>query len=575
MAAIKIGKEKIRQLTPIAEGGEGYIYVYKNDILKIYKPCVDIAAKERKISLLINKALPKEAIKPISAVCDNSGKFIGYIMPKAVGEEVRVLTSKKYLKANGVTTEDILKILVKIHETIKVIHTAGVYIGDLNDQNILFDNNGNVYFIDCDSWCVGIEKCDVCMDLFKDPQMIGNDFSEKTDTYAEAILIWKTLTRIHPYGGTMSPDMDIMERMKRGICIIDNPKVKIPRTIKPWNNLAPSLIGSLRDIFENRSRSMGDELRNMADNLKFCDIHQEFYYGKYTHCPLCDNTASVITKPVSQGVMSGLSLIAMLKGDDIKIVLNERCYIDKNGYVIDIKHGQKIRYESGIKYHFADVWNGALPVATDDREFWFATDRAYRFDKKGKSPIYVEGDTIYYISPNNTFTSMQITEKGNGIRTIAKCGYESYFAVDGGHTCIVSRFAGNLIVNLDGKNIEIPYNDTVNNYGIHRDKASGSWLIILENGSGKFFTFVCNEKDGVAYSEDRIKYGCRLGNVCIYNYNISIPNDGNIRVYSYQKQAFKDFECDAVSPDSRLIKDGSVFTIINDENIYRLGKAAK
>lgn len=44
--------------------------------------------------MLIDKPLPKEAIKPITAVYDNNNKFIGYIMPKAVGEEVRVLTSK-------------------------------------------------------------------------------------------------------------------------------------------------------------------------------------------------------------------------------------------------------------------------------------------------------------------------------------------------------------------------------------------------------------------------------------------------------------------------------------------------
>jgi hypothetical protein len=75
--------------------------------------------------------------------------------------------------------------------------------------------------------------------------MKGNDFSEETDTYAEAILIWKTLTRIHPHGGTVTPDMDIVERMKRGICVIDNPKVKIPRTIKPWKNLSPYLVDSL------------------------------------------------------------------------------------------------------------------------------------------------------------------------------------------------------------------------------------------------------------------------------------------------------------------------------------------
>ena len=319
---------------------------------------------------------------------------------------------------------------------------------------------------------------------------------------------------------------------------------------------------------------MGDELKHMAKHLKFCDVHQEFYYGKYARCPLCDNNANVLTKPVSQGVTGGLTLITMLKGNDVKIVLNEQCYINNAGEVVEVKNGNKFTYESGIKYHFAEVGAENIVIKADDRSFWFTTDREYVFEKKHKSPIYAAGDSVYFISPANTLTSIQITKSGNGIRTITKCGYESYFAVSEGHSCVVSRFAENLIVSLDGKNIEIPYIDTVNNYGIHRDKITGGWLIVLENGAGQFFTFVCNEH-GVAYSEDRIKYQCGLGNVCFYNSNISIPIDGNIRIYSYQKQAFKDFECEAVSPDSCLIKDSTAFTIINDENIYRLGRTVR
>lgn len=193
----------------------------------------------------------------------------------------------------------------------------------------------------------------------------------------------------------------------------------------------------------------------------------------------------------------------MLKGNDVKIVLNEQCYINNAGEVVEVKNGNKFTYESGIKYHFAEVGAENIVIKADDRAFWFATDREYVFEKKHKSPVYAAGDSVYFISPANTLTSIQITKSGNGIRTITKCGYESYFAVSEGHSCVVSRFAENLIVNLDGKNIEIPYTDTVNNYGIHRDKITGGWLIVLENGAGQFFTFVCNEH-GVAYSEDAL-----------------------------------------------------------------------
>lgn len=55
----------------------------------------------------------------------------------------------------------------------------------------------------------------------------------------------------------MTPDMDIVERMKRGICVIDNPKVKIPRTIKPWKNLSPYLVDSLKRFLRIRADLWG------------------------------------------------------------------------------------------------------------------------------------------------------------------------------------------------------------------------------------------------------------------------------------------------------------------------------
>lgn len=568
-AITKIGMDKLRNMTPMAEGGEGFIYEYGGDILKVYKKNVDIASKEKKITLLIQKNLPKEVVKPIQPVYDTHNNFIGYIMPKVSGEEIRVLTNKKYLKANGIGTNDILKMLVRIQEVIEQIHKAGVCIGDLNDQNILFDTNGDVFFIDCDSWSIGTEKCEVVMDLYRDPLMSGNDFSESTDLYAESILIWKTITRIHPHGGTMNPDIDIMERMRRGISVIDNPAVKIPRTIRSWRNLSPMLIESLKKVFENKSRSLGGELADMYANLKFCDKDQEYYYGKFDRCPLCDSNAAVIRKPKSQGVMGGLTLYALLNEQEVKVVLNENCYIGTNGEAVNIANNDRLPYQKGKFYHFFS--DGGLVLADSDNIYFTTKNDTYRIRKRHKSPIYVFGTDIYYISPANTFTRLSATDNGNGIRSIAKCSYNSYFAVDGGEYCIVNKYDCNLIINCNGMNVELPHQSSIINYGIHRDRVSGKWLVVLQDGSGVFRTIAIRE-NSVEYETDQIKYECGLGNLCLSNSTIYIPIDGKIRGYSYQKQAFKDFECDVVTPDSRLIKNGAAFTIVNDENIYKLGK---
>ena len=51
---------------PLTEGGEGAIYVEQGQLLKIYKPAVNLQSKQRKIQLLMQKArdnaLPPEVV---------------------------------------------------------------------------------------------------------------------------------------------------------------------------------------------------------------------------------------------------------------------------------------------------------------------------------------------------------------------------------------------------------------------------------------------------------------------------------------------------------------------------------
>ena len=206
---------------PLTEGGEGAIYLEQGQLLKIYKPAVNLQSKQRKIQLLMQKArdnaLPPEAVCPRQIVVDQRGNLIGFSMEQVEGEEMRLLANRKFVTANHITTKDILTMLVKVQSVMECLHRQHIFIGDLNDRNILFDRQLNIYFIDCDSWAVENEACEVAMDLFRDPLLCSNAFSAETDTYAFAVLAWKLLTRIHPFGGTMEPDRNLIDRMKNGI----------------------------------------------------------------------------------------------------------------------------------------------------------------------------------------------------------------------------------------------------------------------------------------------------------------------------------------------------------------------
>ena len=563
---MKIGRNVINALQQIAEGGEGIIYAYHNDVLKVYKKNVNTDAKQRKVATLLTTTLPSSVVAPTEPVYDDNNKFIGYIMPCIQGEEIRVLANNKYIKANNVKMDFVLKLLVKIHKALDDLHRQHIYIGDLNDQNILFNNLGQVYFIDCDSWTVGHDPCDVVMDLFRDPLMHGTEFTAETDTYAFSILIWKLLTRIHPFGGTMNPDMNILDRMQRGLSVIDNPKVKIPRTVKSWKNLSPALVTALNDIFTNHSRVLKDELEDMCANLKFCDTDKEYYYGKYDRCPLCDMNATVRIKPVSQGTVNGLTLVKLLADDDVYLVLNENSYIDKGNQVVNLKTLKQYPYSPGYRVYFL---SSDIRVTVDKDVILFTTDRPYAISIRPSTAVYVSENSIYYITPAGMLTKLTVTNNGNGIQALCRCGYRAYFAVSNGDYCIISQYDDRLIVNCSGRNYEVSYKDKIVNYGIHQDCVTSKWLVLLENSAGQHITYIFGI--GLEFHNDQIPYEGSLANVCFSNNTIYIPLDGKIRGYSPIKQVFKDFECDAVTPESKLIKNGRQFTIVNDENIYVLG----
>ena len=552
--------------TPLTEGGEGAIYEHNGKIIKVFKPHIDISAKERKVNSLMKAAFPNAVITPIETILDNKGRFIGYSMEKVTGEEFKRLSNRKFVTANNIDTKFVLSLLVKVKSVLQEIHRQNIYIGDLNDQNILFDMSSNVYFIDCDSWTVGNDKCTVAMDLFKDPKLKADEFNADTDNYAFSILAWKCLTRVHPFGGTMNPDIPITDRMSNGISVIDRTDITIPRTAKKWNGFSPDLLSEFKSVFEKGLRTLSDSVEDMLNNLSYCKKDKEYYYSKFSSCPYCDSDAQVNKKPISQGIVGGLKLYALYDGDNIKTMFDRYTYLNNDGYVINAKN--IIKYTPNARTYF--LKNASI---IDDFGSYFhiiALEKEYNIDKKFKTQIVVEGNVIYYISPQNTLVKMEVMENGNAINNICKVSNTAYFAVDNGNYCIVNYYTGKLIVNINGANTVIDYQTDIINYGIHCDEITEKWLLIFEDSKGKFYTYVLDGKS-VEYHTDGIKYNCQLNCPCISNSTIFIPIDGKIRGFNYKKSAFKDFECSVVSEESNLIKEKNKFVIVNFENVYVLG----
>lgn len=563
----------------LSEGGEAIIYEYKNKLVKVFKSCVDLSEKEEKIKEMLTLNIPKGAICPKDIVYDsNTGKFIGYIMEKVDGgEEFKKLCSKKFLKLNNIDIKIISVMLYELLNIIKKLHELDIVIGDLNECNILFDKNYNVSIIDTDSWSVGNHKCTVAMELFKDPKMEKNNFTKETDWYAFATLAFKCLTRIHPFGGNMTPDISILDRIEKGMSVIDNKNVIIPKALcKGWDFLSPQLISDFKEIFNHGKRFCIDKsLKDFLDNLIYCKTHKDYYYSLYSGCPVCNKNvklkATVVKQTASPKKEKNALQIPYAKMYDlknVKVMLNKDAYVTNDDKVCFVGRPESYSYNNKIKYYSylnTIVVSNMKQIGINDGK------EVYKIDKLIGSRVIIRDDSLYYINSNNQLSQLKYTDKGNIIKNIQSVAFNHIYEVyDENHYFIINIFNSKKIFCIDGFNLEMKMNYEIENYGLHYDPVSSTWMLIIEDTTNKFHIKVF-KKNTIIYENERIKLNCNLGYLCFYNNTLYIPKTRAIRGFSYKKNAYKDFECSILNVNSQLIKDGNKFTVVKENGVYSVG----
>jgi len=562
---------KILKQTPLAEGGEGVIFDLGDNVLKVYKDSVNKQEKLQKIKLLMTKSLPSNIIKPIDIAYDSQKKFIGYAMPKAEGEDVKKLGNKKYVKVNNITIQDISKLALRIKETLSILHNQNILISDLNDSNILFTKDFEPYFIDVDSWSIDNINCTVCMETFKDPKLVSSNFTKDTDSFSFAVLLFKMLTRLHPFGGTTNPDMDIIQRMSKGISVIENSKIIVPKNINKWEFMSPRLLTDMKSIFEQGKRFMiNDNLSDFVSNLKLCSTHGDYYYGKYKTCPICDGNAVIVQIPTKVIANGSIPYIVLIVSNGVKMVLSADTFIDNSDFVIHNRTKKKVKLVNGNRYYFSN--NGEITFTVSNTDIGVSNQKGtFIFEKINKSNVVVKDDVIYYVNSSCNLIELTVGDIGNSLRTITKTSFNAIFEVyDKENYFVCNNYDGFKIVNVSGYNYQMNDNYKIISYGIHYDEVKKRWLFITEDDKGNFKTLVF-DKNKVIYSSDSIRYYTDLGNLCFSNGVIFSPSDKVIRGFGFEKNVYKDFACDVVNDGSKLIRDGNKFVVINEKEVYRLG----
>ena len=209
----------------LGEGGEGAAYAVDGDrVIKIFDRDHVTRHRQAKVEHFTSRSLHSEGICfPEAVVTNEAGEFVGYMMPRARGNEFRVIMNpRRFLKAfPGWTKADLVDVCISFLEKVSYLHSLNVIVGDINPKNVIVDEAKNVWMIDADSWQVEGYPCPVGTPMFTAASALGRPYAESLRTkeeelFAVATMLFMVLiTGQFPYARSGS-DGDIARLVKDG-----------------------------------------------------------------------------------------------------------------------------------------------------------------------------------------------------------------------------------------------------------------------------------------------------------------------------------------------------------------------
>lgn len=297
----------------IGSGGEGSVYRLKlprGDVaVKVYhKPTTERGAKVRDF-LSHRWALPTDRIAlPLEAVCDSGGnKIIGLTMPYLGSgfEELATFANRKFRATHGITNKQVTSVLLDgAVQVISPAHALGIVMGDLNERNGLYRGN-KMLFIDADSYQFGSHPCPVATEMYLCPDLYNMNLEAKPsflpvhDWYAFAVLLYRSLLLVHPYGGTHPQLMKITDRALRKVTILDS-GVTVPSFAMKPEVLDTAMLDVFDQFFTKGIRKVFpiDTLRNFSDHLRECKKCGSWVPDSRAMCPVCQVRQQIVTHTV-------------------------------------------------------------------------------------------------------------------------------------------------------------------------------------------------------------------------------------------------------------------------------------
>lgn len=196
----------------LGEGGEGRVFRYGPDeAIKVYSNAAQLTERAKKLEAFPT-GLPQEILAPLRLVRDPArGDVVGYVMRRVDGAfDVGRLTERGFRAREHIDANAVTGLFEHVGRVLALLHARGLRFGDLNAGNVLVTRRAgglSPHLIDADSMELPAFPCVVGHLRTVHPALYGRDlaqggcFTEETDHYALAVLLFESLLHVHPYGG--------------------------------------------------------------------------------------------------------------------------------------------------------------------------------------------------------------------------------------------------------------------------------------------------------------------------------------------------------------------------------------
>lgn len=315
-------------------GGEATVFdLGGNEVAKIWH--APTASQQRKVRALLSltPALPPEVIAPTELVTDARGEVAGFVMPRVAADFVPFALLFK--KSTAPDPRVALAALQHLRQVLVTLHARNIVVGDLSDQNVVVRGD-EVRLLDVDSFQIDREPCPVATEATLDPDLYGIDlsrtplFSPRTDAYAFAVLAFRALLLVHPYGGTYPRLLTVPERAMDRRPVFDKSVVYPQKLARPFTTLTDALQTCFEAIFKQGDRPLvpAQALAEMAAQLVTCADCGAFFPRPRGACPTCARRlpAPIVTRGLRAHLLletKGEIVAGALQADGLTVVARE------------------------------------------------------------------------------------------------------------------------------------------------------------------------------------------------------------------------------------------------------------